>query len=411
MSKKEIEKIEFTFDREESTKPEENVIEFSYDMTETIEKHAEEETGIDEEIKEEFKEVSQHKMKKEVVYYEGSTKTTLKKSIYIGFNTRVFLYSLGIVILLIVSILSFYNIYKASKNYEIKYSEESSILYDLCDTAGTCISNEQAIDIPNANVDNMNINFIYNVDISDMIKYDVDYFIESEVLISDPLDKDIVLNRNTERLLSKNIKKTSDNISINEMININYREYVEKAISFAQKNNESIDADLTVKLYLKDQEDTTEISTYKVSLINPVLTPKTKNTNNMNKSVFVEKDAWTDTNTVLVLICIISGLIMLFLIIKLSNLLIKTFYNKDLYNKELNRILNEYDSIIVTARDGFVSEYNKKIIKVTNFEELLDARVTLKKPIVYVRINEIKSKFIVEDEEVLYEYTLKEVDL
>ena len=101
---------------------------------------------------------------------------------------------------------------------------------------------------------------------------------------------------------------------------------------------------------------------------------------------------------------------MLFLITRLSNLLIKSFYRKDKYNKEVKRLLRLYDGDIVVARDGYNSLENKRVVKVGDFKELLDAKNILKKPIVYVRVNDIKSKFIVEDVECIYEYTIKDLD-
>ena len=43
-----------------------------------------------------------------------------------------------------------------------------------------------------------------------------------------------------------------------------------------------------------------------------------------------------------------------------------------------------------------------------SIEELMDARNTLEKPIVYERINSIKSKFYVEDGNTIYVYVMKD---
>jgi hypothetical protein len=74
-------------------------------------------------------------------------------------------------------------------------------------------------------------------------------------------------------------------------------------------------------------------------------------------------------------------------------------------------ILNEYDRLIVIARDGYESNIEKKVVKLQSFNELLDARGVLNKPIIYSRINNVKSEFIVEDEAVIYKFVLKEADL
>ena len=76
-----------------------------------------------------------------------------------------------------------------------------------------------------------------------------------------------------------------------------------------------------------------------------------------------------------------------------------------------NKILREYDRHIVIARGEYNIDPSKRLIKVTSFGELLDARDTLEKPIVYLKINNVKSEFYVEDSEIIYKYTMKEVDL
>ena len=82
-----------------------------------------------------------------------------------------------------------------------------------------------------------------------------------------------------------------------------------------------------------------------------------------------------------------------------------------MYQRILNMILREYDKYIVISRGDYEIDNSKRLIKVTSFGELLDARNTLEKPIVYVKVNNVKSEFYVEDSESIYKYTLKEADV
>ena len=91
--------------------------------------------------------------------------------------------------------------------------------------------------------------------------------------------------------------------------------------------------------------------------------------------------------------------------------MLKVTTSRNKYQTLLTQILREYDRIIVIARDGYESNVKKKVIKVANFDELLDARDTLEKPIIYSRVNDVKSEFIVEDDEKLFKFILKESDL
>lgn len=88
----------------------------------------------------------------------------------------------------------------------------------------------------------------------------------------------------------------------------------------------------------------------------------------------------------------------------------KSLNNKSKYEIKLAQILKEYDRIIVQLKDGQYPLSDKRVIKVSNFLELLDARDTLEKPIVYVRVNNIKSEFYVEDADKVYKYVMKESD-
>ena len=362
-------------------------------------------------VEEKKEKATSKKAKNERVIFEGSNKVVLKKKFYIGFKTRVTALVVSIIVLLLVSAISFLMIYKASKNYIIKYSETSNINYSVCDSLNSCIKEKEINGFLASNCSYVDTNFIYNVDVSDLITYDISYYIDSVFVIRDKRDKNVVLYRKAENILDEQrIKSMSDNININEKIKIDYKDYYNKVLEYNTKNGVDVEGDLVVSLYMKDSQDTTKISSIKFNLSDKIFNPRIKTTNNLDKSVSIEKDAWTDTNKILALICIVCGLIVLFLIIRLSNLLIKSFYRKDKYTKEVNQILRQYDEDIVVARDGYNSLENKRVVKVSEFKELLDAKNILKKPIVYVRVNDIKSKFIVEDVECIYEYTIKDLD-
>ena len=83
------------------------------------------------------------------------------------------------------------------------------------------------------------------------------------------------------------------------------------------------------------------------------------------------------------------------------------------YDKELSNILNTYDRVIININDSLKYEssfQSKKVYKVTSFFELLDLRDTIDKPIIYQKINNIKSEFYVQDSDAIYKYTMKESD-
>ena len=132
---------------------------------------------------------------------------------------------------------------------------------------------------------------------------------------------------------------------------------------------------------------------------------------NERQSLNVVNNDWSSFNASYAVVGLVFVLIGLFGIIKLADLVYKAMGTSSLYQRKLNKILREYDRHIVIARGEYNIDPSKRLIKVTSFGELLDARDTLEKPIVYLKINNVKSEFYVEDSEIIYKYTMKEVDL
>ena len=85
--------------------------------------------------------------------------------------------------------------------------------------------------------------------------------------------------------------------------------------------------------------------------------------------------------------------------------------NKSYYDKYIEKVLNEYDRFIVETKTGpNLKESN--VIKISNFEELLDLRENIKLPIMYYIItNHTKSYFYIKHNNDLYLLTIKAVDL
>ena len=126
--------------------------------------------------------------------------------------------------------------------------------------------------------------------------------------------------------------------------------------------------------------------------------------------VILNNNYWNDENTLYGLVGTICLLVLTFFIFRLTRLMVLANGNKSKYEVELKKILKEYDDYIVLTKEGLEIDENKTILKVSSFKELLDARNTLNKPIIYTKINSVKSEFVVEDESVIYKYIMKEAD-
>jgi len=140
-------------------------------------------------------------------------------------------------------------------------------------------------------------------------------------------------------------------------------------------------------------------------------TIKKDNTTNIKKIVDLENNTWDEYNTVCLVIGVVLLLGCLLVIIKLASFVNRAINTKSKYQRTLQTILREYDRIIVDVKDGYEMSKDKVVLELDSFTELVDARDTLGKPIVYEKINEVKSQFYVEDDNKIYKYTLKEADI
>ena len=107
---------------------------------------------------------------------------------------------------------------------------------------------------------------------------------------------------------------------------------------------------------------------------------------------------------------IIGGIIWKTLVIIITLFLFKYRRKNDdisKYKNELSKLLKNYDRIIVEVKDIGRLFDNKLIIKVDSFLELVDVRDTLDKPILHVKINNIKDGFYVDDGNKIYSFVMK----
>ena len=80
------------------------------------------------------------------------------------------------------------------------------------------------------------------------------------------------------------------------------------------------------------------------------------------------------------------------------------------YDKELKRILEEYDNIIVNV--SILPDENKyKKVEITDFKELLDLKENVKEPIRFIEIApHNKSYFFIKHKDEVFVYTLKNIN-
>jgi len=106
----------------------------------------------------------------------------------------------------------------------------------------------------------------------------------------------------------------------------------------------------------------------------------------------------------------LSFLAALYVAFRFYKLMSEAIIIKNKYEKKLAQMMNEYNRIIIESK--VIPDFSKtKLYALRTFEELLNVQNMRQKPIIYMKVHNEKSMFIVSDGEECYRYIMKAVDL
>lgn len=351
----------------------------------------------------------------------GSSVTEEKRSpfntydinrVYIGFQTRVGLLITGILILFG---LACFMIISTLQNFEVRkvdYSERSVVHYEVCpeNESSTCIKEDQMY--YENNTSKVHVNYQYEARFAEKGEYDLTYSIVVVHKIFDRFDSNKISYEQEDVLLEKQtIHSTDDTVKIDVKADVDYRKYRQFVDEYKKKYSDASDSTISVMLYIDDGLTSRSVGDVVIPMVKDQFHIKVHSVKNSPQVYSLQNNNWSKTNTIYIVVGCILVLLSLFLLFHLTKLVMAVAGKKSKYNEYLLFLLNEYDRLIVNATDDFTISMNKKLIKVYTFEELLEIRSVLNKPIIYSKINNVKSEFVVEDEEVVYKYVLKEADV
>lgn len=338
-----------------------------------------------------------------------------KKKMYFSFEFRVIVSIILIVSLFGTSCFFAYEAVKYSANPVVSYNEESKSSYEVC-VEGEDFYNKsclkEGMQYISSITNNIKAKFNYDVSFSKDINYDLKYYIVAVTKIYDKSNPTLVLYNKEDVLVApKSLKKTDSKITLSENVEIPYKNYKNFIDSYNNVYSIEADSSLDVILYLdEDEKEDRAIASLNIPLNTDLYTITKKNTSNLNRNVEIESDSYNKFSMFCTIGAAFLAILALVLIIRLTNLVLRAYKCKNIYQRELTKILREYDRVIVVARSGYETLEVKRMIKVTSFKELLDARDVLGKPIIYVKVNNVKSEFYVEDDDKVYLYVMKDAD-
>ncbi len=346
--------------------------------------------------------------------HENNIANVKKRNIYINFQTRVLFYACVVILLFVSGVFFLILSFKYNKGDTVKYSEVSSIDYNVC-LFDNDIYDKQCLDSSMSYnsklVKNIFEKYSYNVDFSEQINYTLAYHVIAYSKIYDKNDSKQLLYKKEDVIVDKtSVEQLRNKISFNVGMDIDYKKYNDFVIDYKKNYSSDVNATLEVVVYLDEMYEERIIGTLSIPLGEDSFSIKTKVLSNKDKVVNLPNEEFNER--ALLYLFIGSLLIVLSLVfdMRLVRLVKATFTKKSKYQLELLKILNNYDRNIVNAKDGYSYDMDKNVVKVESFGELLDASEIVCKPIIFSKINNVKSEFIVEDDDKVYKFLLKDLD-
>lgn len=347
------------------------------------------------------------------VSYNPNNKAEAPKG-HFGFEKRVILMGSLTVISFVLAIIFCYQAINYSDIDNVSYSERSSVTYSVCLNdndyyKGQCQSS--GMQYISTLTKSIPVVFNYNINYSSAVNYKLDYYILGKTVIYDRDDASKVLYRD-DKLLSerKSVEGTDVIAKLNTKIDVEFKEKNDFVNGYKSKYALNSLASYDVVLYVDDGKGPREVASVSIPLSMQTFGISEETVANEDQLVSMEKAGLASINTVFGLVGGVFGIIGAVILVKLIKLIYVTIDGGSPYEKKLNQILAEYDRVIVMSKSEYKINPDKQFIKLDSFFELLDARDTLEKPIIYEKVNSVKSYFYVEDDERIYRYAMKESD-
>lgn len=267
-------------------------------------------------------------------------------------------------------------------------------------------------------VKNINTNFAYTYSGTDKINLTYSYDIKAKLTGENQSNQttgtnEVVWEKDYTILDTVNKTTSRNGFAINENIDIDYPKYKNEVLNFRKKFGMSLSTKLQVVMtvqidgkYQDEKINKTDkivmnipVGNQSFSITQDYKKHDVKEIREQVKNIEIENKSYT-------IIC----LIITFTSIILFIISFKAIFNvkpKSEYTKKLEKILKNYDQIIVEVENP-VREKNCNIALVKSFEEMLDLEEELRIPIIfYENIYNHTAVFTISHNNILYKYVLR----
>ena len=340
---------------------------------------------------------------------------------YRSFGSRVFINAVLFACFLTLCFITASKTIEREKTTPIKYTDVNKINYKVY-LKDNDLYKEKYLDMNRAYVasliDHIDLDFSYLFNMEKITNMDFNYKIMAELIIENKNGAKYVDEEYELKEIKAKELKNGGYINIDDSVTIDYDHYNNLANKF--KNKTGVEVTSYLNVYLQVDKKSASNLNYKInessrSNIKIPLSERaieinlTTNQGTANKHVIPEgKIVFNPTYLFLE---IVLFLITCVFMLKLTKYLVTLIKEKNPYDKYVAKILKDYDRLIVETKTS-INMSDCKIIDVTSFNELLDVRDNLKQPIIYNVIAEHqKGMFYIKDNNDVYRYVVKDVDL
>ena len=352
-------------------------------------------------------------------------KKNFKKIKYESFENKLIKQIILMVFTLILSLGMIYYALNNTNKESISYTQNGNVDYKVCLKENNFYSQnclDKNMSYVSSLIKNVGLTFNYDLNTSEQLNVKTEYEVTAKLVISNAentskyFEQKYILQDKT----SEGISQINNEYKISKNIDIDYDYYNTIASTFKSQygveTNSYIEVSFQVFHANKENEDIRVPSPSPV-ILNIPLSQKSININmtasgvNKQETQNIESSIFTLNNIICLFIGIIALFICLISSLKIAKMLTLIKEKKNNYDKFIEKILREYDRLIVET--STLPKFNKYFLtKVNSFGELIDVRDNLRLPIMYYEVaKHQKCHLYIIDNKNLYLLTVKAVDM
>lgn len=352
-------------------------------------------------------------------------KKNFKKIKYESFENKLIKQIILMVFTLILSLGMIYYALNNTNKESISYTQNGNVDYKVCLKENNFYSQnclDKNMSYVSSLIKNVGLTFNYDLNTSEQLNVKTEYEVTAKLVISNAentskyFEQKYILQDKT----SEGISQINNEYKISKNIDIDYDYYNTIASTFKSQygveTNSYIEVSFQVFHANKENEDIRVPSPSPV-ILNIPLSQKSININmtasgvNKQETQNIESSIFTLNNIICLFIGIIALIICLISSLKIAKMLTLIKEKKNNYDKFIEKILREYDRLIVET--STLPKFNNYFLtKVNSFGELIDVRDNLRLPIMYYEVaKHQKCHLYIIDNKNLYLLTVKAVDM